>query len=401
MVAPVSLARRAERLVPAVPTTHDGNESISFDSGHAFPGILPDLSAVAQRALSTRAAEMLQYGPRQGLPEMRKWISDHLKSDRADVSPGEVLVVNGAKHGIELVCRLLLDEGDTVVVTAPTYYTALPILRSFGASFIEIGQDADGIVVDAIEDAIRWLQGKGRPLPKFIYNVPDFHNPTGITMSRSRREALLALAQRYGVYVVEDSPYRALRYEGEPQPLLKALDTSGLVINVGTFSKILAPGLRIGWLACRSELLMRMMQLKTDGGSSPLVQRLLVDYLTKDRLASHTELARATYRKHRDRMLQALAREMPDVTTVVPQGGYYLWVKLPGNASGDELARRALDMGVTLYPGSTFYAAQPAGYPNNAKPELSHIRLTFSHAGPADIDEGVRRLATAWASMRA
>lgn len=401
MVAPVSLARRAERLVPAAPTKHDGHESISFDSGHAFPGILPDLSAVAQRALSTRAAEMLQYGPRQGLPEMRNWISEYLKRDHADVSPGEVLVVNGAKHGIELICRLLLDEGDTVVVTAPTYYTALPILRSYGASFIEIGQDADGIVVEGIEDAIRWLQSKGRPLPKFIYNVPDFHNPTGITMSRSRREALLALAQRYGVYVVEDSPYRALRYEGEPQPLLKALDTSGLVINVGTFSKILAPGLRIGWLACRSELLMRMMQLKTDGGSSPLVQRLLVDYLTKDRVVSHTELARATYRKHRDRMLQALAKEMPDVTTVVPQGGYYLWIKLPGNASGDELARRARDMGVTIYAGSTFYAAQPTGYPENARPEPSHIRLTFSHAGPADIDEGVRRLASAWASMRA
>ena len=401
MVSPVSLARRAERLVPAAPAPHDLHENISFDSGHAFPGILPDLSGVAQRALSTRAAEMLQYGPRQGLAEMRQWISDYLNSDHADVPPEEILVVNGAKHGIELVCRLLLDEGDTVVVTAPTYYTALPILRSFGASFIEVGQDASGIVIESIEDAIRWLRSNDRPLPKFIYNVPDFHNPTGVTMPRSRREALLTLAQCHGIYIVEDSPYRALRYEGEPQPLLKALDTSGLVINVGTFSKILAPGLRIGWLACRSELLTRMMQLKTDGGTSPLVQRLLVDYLTKDRLASHTELARATYRKHRDEMLRALARELPDVTTTVPEGGYYLWLKLPGNASGDKLARRAQDMGVTIYPGSKFYAAQSAGYPNNAKPELSHIRLTFSHASLPDIEEGIRRLAAAWAPMRA
>lgn len=401
MVAPVSLARRAERLVPTAPATHDRHESISFDSGHAFPGILPDLSGVAQHALSTRTAEMLQYGPRQGLAEMRQWISDYLKSDHADVPPEEILVVNGAKHGIELVCRLLLDEGDTVVVTAPTYYTALPILKSFGASFIEVSQDGNGITIESIEDAIQWLQSKDRPLPKFIYNIPDFHNPTGITMPRSRREALLALAHRHGIYVVEDSPYRALRYEGETQPLLKALDTSGLVINVGTFSKILAPGLRIGWLACRSDLLMRMMHLKTDGGTSPLVQRLLVDYLTEDRLASHTALARTTYRKHRDEMLRLLAREMPDVTTAVPQGGYYLWLKLPGNASGDELARRAEDMGVTIYPGSKFYAAQSDGYPHNAKPELSHIRLTFSHAGLPEIEEGIRRLATAWASMRA
>jgi len=401
MVAPVSLARRAERLVPAPPPRHDPHENISFDSGHAFPGILPDLSAVAQRALSSRATEMLQYGPRQGLGQMREWISDYLKNDHANVPPDEVLVVNGAKHGIELVCRLLLDEGDTVVLTAPTYYTALPILRSFGASFIEVGQDGEGISVDWIEDAVQWLERNGRPRPKLIYNIPDFHNPSGITMSRSRREALLGLAQRHGIYVVEDSPYRALRFEGESQPLLKALDTSGLVINVGTFSKILAPGLRIGWLACRPDLLIRMMQLKTDGGTSPLVQRLLVDYLTKDRLARHTELARTTYREHRDRMLLALAREMPDVATTVPQGGYYLWLKLPGNASGDELARRALEMGVTIYPGSKFYAAQSTGYPNSAKPELDRIRLTFSHAASPDIDEGVRRLAAAWASMRA
>jgi 2-aminoadipate transaminase len=400
MVAPVSLARRAERLVPAAPTPHHGHESISFDSGHAFPGILPDLSAVAQRALSTRPAEMLQYGPRQGLPEMREWIAGYLKADQADVRPEEVLVVNGAKHGIELVCRLLLDEGDTVVVTAPTYYTALPILKSFGATFIEVGQDAEGISVDWIDDAIGWLRASGRPLPKFIYNVPDFHNPTGVTMSRRRREALLALAQRHGIYVVEDSPYRALRYEGESQPLLKALDDSKLVINVGTFSKILAPGLRLGWLACRSDLLLRMMQLKTDGGSSPIVQRLLVDYLTSERLDAHTQLARNTYRSHRDEMLRALGREMPDVTTVVPQGGYYLWLKLPANASGDELARRAASMGVTVYPGSKFYAAQTAGFPMNARPELDHIRLTFSYAGLPDIEEGVRRLAAAWGSMR-
>lgn len=401
MVAPVLLARRAQELSSApAAAAHDGHESIRFDSGHAFPGILPDLSGVAQRAFSTRAAEMLQYGARQGLGEMREWISGYLKADGANVPPADILVVNGAKHGIELICRLLLDEGDTVVITAPTYYTALPILRSFGASFVEVGQDAEGMSVDWIEDAIAWLGKSGRPRPKFIYNVPDFHNPSGVTMTRRRREALVALAQRHGIYVVEDSPYRGLRFEGESEPLLKSVDTSDLVINVGTFSKILAPGLRIGWLACRRELLMKMMQLKTDGGSSPIVQRLLVDYLTRDRLARHTELARATYRNHRDCMLRALEREMPDVTTRVPEGGYYLWLTLPRNADGDELARRAQDMGVTVYPGSKFYAAQPAGYPGAAKPELNHVRLTFSHAGLADIDEGVRRLATAWASMR-
>src|SRR5688572_14066398 len=236
MTAFVPPARRAAALPPLQP--HAAHEHIPFDSGHAFPGILPDLSGLAQRVLASRRAEMLQYGEREGLPEMRQWIAAYLKEEHAAVAPEEVLVVNGAKHGIDLICRLLLDEGDSIVVTSPTYFTAIPIFRSFGVQFIEVGQDAEGMQVETIAEAIAWLRKNGRAAPKLIYNSPEFHNPTGATMSRRRRESLLELAGAHGIYVVEDSPYRHLRFEGASEPTLKSLDRGGLVLHVGTFSKL-------------------------------------------------------------------------------------------------------------------------------------------------------------------
>jgi 2-aminoadipate transaminase len=392
-----SPSRRAAALPAAQPqASHD---HIPFDSGHAFPGILPDLSGLAQRVLASRRAEMLQYGEREGLPEMRQWIAAYLKDEHAAVAPEEVLVVNGAKHGIDLICRLLLDEGDSIVVTSPTYFTAIPIFRSFGVQFIEVGQDAEGMQVERIAEAIAWLQKNGRAAPKFIYNIPEFHNPTGATMTRRRREALLELAGAHGIYVVEDSPYRHLRFEGASEPTLKSLDRGGLVLHVGTFSKLLAPGLRIGWVAGKRDLIHRMALLKSDGGTSPLVQRLIVEYLAEGGQAAHARLAQSTYRAHRDRMLAALARELPEFKTRVPQGGYYLWIDLPGNADAEALASRARDFGVSIFPGSKFYAAQKNGWPGNALPEKNHIRLTFSHAGLDEIEEGVRRLAAAWSSL--
>jgi 2-aminoadipate transaminase len=381
-------------------SARETKDSIPFDSGHAFPGILPDLRSVAERALAVHRTEMLQYGQRHGLPEMRTWISAHLKNDGADVLADEVLVVNGAKHGIDLICRLLLKPGDTIIVTAPTYYTALPIFRGFGAEILNVGQDAEGMSLEEVERAVDWLSRNGRPPPKFIYDIPDFHNPTGITMSCSRRVALLDVARRHGMHVVEDSPYRHLRFEGENQPSLKSLDSHGVVLNVGTFSKILAPGLRIGWVAGPRKLIDQMAQLKSDGGTSPLVQRLIVDFFSEARSADHTRLARDTYRNHRDRMVAALGREIPAATVVVPDGGYYLWVTLPDDMSGDELTKRAGELGVTILSGSKFFTPQARGFSGGAAATTNNVRLAFSHAAPAEIDEGIHRLAEAYRSLR-
>ncbi|HKT10053.1 MAG TPA: PLP-dependent aminotransferase family protein, partial [Gemmatimonadaceae bacterium] len=231
---PASLARRATQLSSVMPTSNP-DDKIAFDSGHAFPGVLPDLTSEAAQALSRFRAETLQYAPRPGLPELREWIAGHMRADGAAVTASNVLVTNGAKHALELVCRLTLDEGDAVVVTSPTYFSAIPIIRSFGATFIEVPQDKDGMDVDAVARVLERAASTAR-LPKFIYNVPDFHNPTGVTMPIERRRALVELAVRYGVLLVEDSPYRKVRFEGESVPSLKSLDTDGAaVIQLGTF----------------------------------------------------------------------------------------------------------------------------------------------------------------------
>src|SRR5262245_23260626 len=184
-----ALARRAARLAATLaPTAH--GDTIAFDSGHASPELLPDLRVETERVLSKYRSQSLQYGPKPGIPELRSWIAEYSATDGVQVTRDNVLITNGAKQAIELVCRVLLDEGDSIVVTAPTYFTAIPIFRSFGVSFIEVDQDDEGINVEQIGARLAQLKRDGRAMPKFIYNVPEFHNPTGLTMSLARRQAL-------------------------------------------------------------------------------------------------------------------------------------------------------------------------------------------------------------------
>jgi 2-aminoadipate transaminase len=385
----VSFARRATHLSSAMPA-HAPPDRISFDSGHAFPGVLPDLTHEGEAALTRYRSETLQYAPRAGLPALREWIAGYLAADGARVPADSVLVTNGAKHAIELVCRALLDEGDSVVVTRPTYFSAIPIIRSFGVHFLEVGQDQGGLDVDELASVLAQLTRERQPMPKFIYNVSDFHNPTGVTMPLARRQALIELAVRYQIMIVDDSPYRSVRFEGEPIPSVKSLDPQDYVIHLGTFSKLLAPGLRVGWAAGAPALLARMAQLKTDAGSCPLTQRVILDFCTAGRLADHTTRVQDTYRAHRDRMVAAFRRELPDIAFDVPQGGYYLWLTLAAGIDGDELVRSAGDAGVTLIAGSKFFARSDVEHPKNL------ARVAFSHASIEEIDEGVRRLATAY-----
>jgi 2-aminoadipate transaminase len=399
------LARRAQGLSTAFPAPHFpselGAEVIAFDSGFAYPGVFPELAAIAAEALTVHRDETLQYAPPQGQPALRAWIADYMTRDGCDVAAEDVLVVNGAKHGIDLICRLLLDEGDTIVVTAPTYFTAIPIFRSFGAEIIEVEQDEDGLIVSDLEDLFGRMRAEGRPLPKFIYNVSDFHNPTGAAMSLARRRALVALAAREGVWIIEDNPYRRVRFEGEALPTLKALDQTGVVFHVGTFSKLVAPGLRIGWVAAEPELIARLMQLKSDGGSNPLIQRIIYDFCRSDAFEAHARQVQDLYRSHRDRIVAALARELPEIRLTAPEGGYYVWLTLPGHLDGDAVAREAAALGVNVIAGSKFFANAAPAFPRNRASGKNHIRLSYSFAGLDQIDAGVRRLAQACAAANA
>ena len=385
-----AFARRASQLSPMLPAAAPSG-NIAFDSGHAFPGVLPDLTAEAAIALTTYRAETLQYAPRMGLPALRAWIAESMTSDGARVGTDDILVTNGAKHALELVCRLLLDEGDAVVMTAPTYFSAIPIIRSFGATFIEVRQDHAGLDVDDLAATLDRRRRDGKPRPKFIYDVPDFHNPTGVTMSVDRRAALLELAAAHGIVIVEDSPYRKVRFEGASVPSLKALDERDTVLQLGTFSKLMAPGLRVGWVAAASPLVARMAQLKTDAGSCPLTQRTILEFCANGRLTQHIARVQERYRANRDRMVAAMRRELPEVSFVMPHGGYYLWLTFPDGIDADELAACANRTGVTVIPGSRFFARPDVAHPRNV------LRVAYSHADEHEIDEGVRRLASAYA----
>ncbi len=386
---PSILARRALALSAGPAGRHFpfefDPEVVLFDSGFASPAVLPDLTHFAQEALSRHRDEVLQYAPSQGHPELRQWLAEYMNEDGCNLSAAQVLVVNGAKNGLDLICRLLLEEGDTIVVTAPMYFTAIPIFRGHGAQFMEIGQDGEGLRVDVLEEALRRREQAGRPAPKFIYTVPDFHNPTGVTLSRARRVALVELAARRGIAVVEDNPYRRVRFEGEALPTLKSLDRGGWVLHVGTFSKLIAPGLRIGWVAADADVVSRLRQMKADGGTNPFVQRLVLEFCRSPDFAAHVRRVQTVYREHRDCMLAALRQELPQASVDVPAGGYYLWLEFDPRVDGDALARDAAAAGVNLIAGSRFFAGM-GDVPRN------HLRLSFSYASPAQIEAGVARL---------
>jgi 2-aminoadipate transaminase len=388
------LSRRAAPLAASLPVGAPAS-NLAFDSGHAANAVLPDLTAEAERALTVHRAETLQYAPRPGLADLRARIVELMEADGIAATRDQVLVTNGAKHAIDLVCRVLLDDGDAIVVTRPTYFTAIPIFRSFGVKFIEVSQDRDGLDVDELARVLAQREREGQKQPKFIYNVPDFHNPTGVTMSLERRRALVQLASERGIYVVEDSPYRKVRFEGRSIPSLKALDGDNTVIYIGTFAKLMAPGLRVGWAVASADFIARMVQLKSDGGSCPLTQRIIAEFIGAGKLPAHIERVQATYRQNRDAMVAAFRRELPEATFDVPEGGYYVWLTLPEDIDCDLLVRTAIDGGITVLPGSKFFARSDVPNPKN------HARVAFSHATVEEIDDGIRRLATAYRAITA
>ncbi|MGH7715314.1 MAG: PLP-dependent aminotransferase family protein, partial [Vulcanimicrobiaceae bacterium] len=229
-----------------------------------------------------------------------------------------------------------------------------------------------------------------KSLPKLVYDVPEFHNPTGVTLSAERRARLVQLAREYGMLVVEDDPYRRIRFEGNAVPPIQTHDTSGSVIGLGTISKVIAPGLRIGWVIASPDIIAKMALIKSDGGSSALPQRLILEYARRGRIAPHIAEAVETYRKHRDVMFEMLPQMLPGASVNKPEGGYYLWVKLPDGIDGDELAAASAGHGVEILPARIFYAT---GGPKN------FVRLAFSFNSIERTVNGMEQLGKAYAEI--
>jgi len=359
-------------------------EVISFAGGLPASELFPtaELAELARDLLLSDGAKALQYAPTEGLAVLRQLITDRLQSRFGlDPTPDEVLVVSGSQQALDLTGKLFIDEGDAVLCESPTYLGAINAFQAYRPRFVEVPTDDDGMVPAELE---RRLAGPDRA--GFIYVVPDFQNPSGRRWSVDRRRALVEIATRHEVPVIEDAPYAELCFDGEALPPVASFDTEGLVVFLGTFSKILSPGLRLGWIAADEEILRRYVLVKqgADLHTSSLTQLLAARFMLECDLDGHINRIRDAYRKRRDAMLSALDKHMPPgVSYTRPAGGLFLWLELPSGLDARALLERSLAENVAFVPGGAFFTED--GHDNT-------LRLNFS-AMPVDrIAEGVRRL---------
>ncbi len=323
---------------------------------------------------------MLLHSPTEGFASFREALCDLMVARGVRCTPAEVLVLSGSQQGLDLAARVLLAPGDAVVVERPTFFGALQIFRRARARLLGVPTDREGMRVDVLESLLE------RQRPKLIYTLPTFQNPSGAVMSAERRRRLLELAQRYQVPVLEDDPYCDLRYDGEPLPSLKALDEPGHVIYVSSFSKVLFPGLRIGWLVAprAAALQLALAKQTADLHSSTAGQFLLDRFLRDGHYATQVKKVRVEYARRRDLMDEALRAEAPgEVSWSKPEGGFYFWLGFPDAVRQSELLARAAKLRVSFLPGDACFADEPGE---------NRLRLNFTFPPPGQIHDGVARL---------
>jgi 2-aminoadipate transaminase len=353
---------------------------IGFGGGLTAPELFPaaELTECLERVLADRPASALQYGPTEGLAALREAVAARLSQRGIDVAPDGLLITTGSQQGLDLLAEAFLTEGSPVVIEAPTYVGALQALSAHKPRFKAFSVDADGLQVDALEE---WVGANGRP--DLIYTVPTFGNPSGVTMSYARRERLIEIARTLAIPLLEDDPYSELSYDGMPPVAMRAIPGGEDVIHVGTFSKVLAPGIRIGYVVAPRVVLERLILMKQgrDLHTDALAQNMVAEYCTRFGLDRHVERLRASYRERRDGMLAALRRLMPaSVSWTEPAGGMFLWLTLPVVLDSRELLRAAVAAGVSFVPGTAFHA--DGGGANS-------MRLNFTSSSLEEIARGV------------
>lgn len=358
-------------------------EVISFAGGLPAPELFPlkEVRDAFCHVLESGDPCVLQYSTTEGFLPLREYIAGKMQEKNVDAGPDNVLITNGSQQALDLLAKLFINPGDVVLVEKPSYLGALQTFRSYQACFVAVPADEEGIDVEELELAIK------NSRPKLIYLTPTFKNPTGVTMSLARRHAVIGVLERYGVPLIEDDPYGELRYAGEPLPPLKSFDRSGRVIYLSTFSKTIAPGLRLGWIVADQVLIRKLVLAKqgTDLHTGTLVQRAVQRYLENSDVSGHIRAIRAEYGRRRNVMLEEMEKNFPDVVTWTrPEGGMFLWVILPERFDTVQLLNRAVEENVAYVPGAPFY---PGGT------GLNTMRLNYSNSTPEQIREGIKRLA--------
>lgn len=356
---------------------------ISFAGGLPAPELFPvaEVRAAADAVLAKEGAQALQYGPSEGYMPLREWIAAEMGARGFTAKAEDVLVTNGSQQVLDLVGKLFLDPGDVVLTENPTYLAAIQAFQTFEAKFVPVPTDEHGLIPEALPELIRQHR------PKFLYTIPSFQNPTGITLTEARRAALARVAAEHGLWVVEDDPYGKLRYRGADVKPIKHWDEAGRVLYVSTFSKTIAPGFRLGWVVAPHEIFNRLLILKqaSDLHTSSFDQRVAHGYLTSGKQPEHLERIRRAYGERFGILDAALRDQMPpSYTWTQPEGGMFLWVTGPEELDALKLLERAIAQKVAFVPGRDFFPADGG---------KNHFRLNFSNSTPERLREGVRRLA--------
>ncbi|MEO6941820.1 MAG: PLP-dependent aminotransferase family protein [Terrimesophilobacter sp.] len=361
-------------------------EVVSLAGGMPFVSALPlDLVTTAvERTLRERGDAALQYGSGQGVPVLREQILEVMALEGIHGRADDVVVTTGSQHALELLAKLFLDPGDIVLAEGPSYVTALVVFRSFQADVSHVTMDEHGVVPEALRERIAALAAEGRK-PKLIYTVPTFNNPAGVTLSSRRRVEILQIAREHDILVIEDNPYGLLYFGAPPPDPLRSIADDGIVY-LGTFSKTLAPGLRVGWALAPPGIRDKLILANEAAILSPssFTQLVVSEYLHTADWRAQIATFRGVYQERRDALLAALAEFLPNLTWTVPDGGFYVWLSLPNELDSSAMLPRAVVELVAYTPGSAFYA-DGNGHHN--------IRLSFSYPNPEFIREGVRRLA--------
>jgi len=355
---------------------------ISFAGGLPAPELFPvdAVRAAANAVLGQNGPDALQYGPSEGFMPLREWIAEEVRQRGIAAKPTEILITSGSQQVLDLAGKLFLNAGDVVLTENPTYLAAIQAFQTFEARFVPVPTDDQGLIPEALPELIRIHR------PKFLYTIPNFQNPTGVTLPAERREKLAHIAASHGLVIVEDDPYGKLRYSGTNVPPIKHWDETGYIIYASTFSKTIAPGLRLGWVVAPAEVFSRLLILKqaSDLHTSSFDQRVAHAFLTQNDQAAHVERIRRAYGERFAVMNEALRAEMPSgFTWTQPEGGMFLWVTGPQSLDGMELLPRAIERKVAFVPGRDFFPGDGG---------RNHLRLNFSNSAPERIREGVRRL---------
>lgn len=357
---------------------------ISFAGGLPSPESFPmeELRRITDRIYQDYGVQFLQYGITEGYAPFLELISGWLKDAKnIATSPEEIQITTGSQQGIDLVSKVFLNAGDEVVIESPSYLSAFQVFNLYRATYLPVDSDDDGMKVAELAKLLK----DGRR-PKIVYTVPTYQNPTGITMSNDRRKALLDLAEEYNFYIIEDNPYGELAYDGGQVPTLKSLDYSGRVIYLGSFSKIVAPGLRIGYVVARPEIRKQITVAKqaSDVHSSNLSQVIIYEFCKQGCLGPQIQKICDLYKVKRDAMLAALDRSFPpEANWTRPQGGLFIWVTLPEGCNTTDLLAKAVAQGVAFVPGNPFFVDNSG---------QNTLRLNFSNASLDQINEGIRKL---------